>query len=210
MAAIVVVMLTSKFCYAKIVNPFDADAFQLQMDTNPDENSLRNNTSDTTSNSYSSKTYYDTIPQRPWLSIFKLGLGMAYSTNDFVVITGDIEFGFPNIFDGLSFSFGLGEGFIASDTSQELGFFFCVTMMAKYTLNIDEFYFPGVGLKFLGGGTINFVGDSKEYETLGLMGYIRLPFLAVLLLDTSVTLELITDSTPSVGLCFDMMLGLHF
>ena len=210
LTAIFVVLFASKFCYAKMLNPFESDAFKLQMDLDDNGNPTRTTSDDTTTSNYNRTSSYDPYAGFREFSIFRIGFGFAYSTNDFVVATGEIEIGFPNMFNGFSFSLGMGEGFIASESTTEVGFFFCLTMMAKYTFDVNEIYYPGVGLKFLGGGTINFTGPSKEYETLGMMGYLRFPFFRVFVVDTSVTLELITDSTHSVGLCFDMMLGLHF
>ena len=211
-AILLAIVFTAQLGFARSISPFDEFTFQLDLNSDVENGKpLRNSTVDTTRTEYTSSFTNDPYSMLyPEKSVFMIGYMMSYSTNDFVVFGVNVEVGAPNLFEGLSFAFGMGTGWIASDSSQEFGFFFCVNLMVKYTFFVESFYYPGFGMKYLGGGAINLVGESKEYDTYGLMGFVSIPFWRVFLVEGSATLELITDDTHSVGICFDLLLGLHF
>lgn len=178
---------------------FDTHLYQIE----PEEEPAEPDSPET----YASDSYPEYLLDH---SIFKIGLDMFLNTNGFMGFGINLELGFPNIFDGLSFAMGLYEGFVVSESSNELGFFFSVKLVAKYTLDVQSFFYPGFGIKYLGGFSISVFDNSKPYFSLGPVGFIRLPFVWILLLETSTTLELITDENHKIALCFDLFLGFHF
>ena len=202
--AIIILFLGSvNICYAGQQNSintlFDSHLHMMQPSDFEDETDVNE--------SYPSKAYADYCADN---SVFKIGFESFLNTTIFMGFGVNFELGFPNIFEGYSAEIGLYEGLVASESSNELGIFFSLKLVGKYTFNIDSFIYPGVGLKYLAGVSGNFIDESNEYHSLGPVGYVRLPFAWVLLLEVSMSLELITDKNHSVAICFDFFMGFHF
>ncbi len=178
---------------------FDTRLYQIE----PEEETAKPDLSE----SYASKSYAEHFADH---SVFKIGLEAFFNTTVFMGFGINFELGFPNIFDGYSAEIGFYEGLVASESSNELGIFFSMKLVGKYTFNIDSFIYPGIGIKYLAGVSGNFIDESREYHSLGPVGFIRIPFAWVLLLEFSMTLELITDRNHSVAICFDFLMGFHF
>ena len=206
-AIIAVIVLFLGFvnvCYAgqqnSINSLFDSRLYQIEPEeeepSNPD-----------LSGTYALKSHTQSYAD---FSVFKIGLEAFLNTTVFIGFGINFEIGLPNIFDGYSFEIGFYDGLVASQSSNELGIFFSMKLVGKYTFNIDSFIYPGVGLKYLAGVSGNFIDDSREYHSFGPVGYIRLPFAWVLLLEVSMSLELITDKNHSPAICFDFFMGFHF
>ena len=203
-ASIIVLFLGfANVCYASQQNSmnslFDSRLYQIE----PEEESEKPDLNE----SYASKSYAEHFADH---SVFKIGLEAFFNTTVFMGFGLNLELGFPNILDGYSAEIGFYEGLVASESSNELGIFFSMKLVGKYTFNIDSFIYPGIGIKYLAGVSGNFIDDSREYHSFGPVGFIRLPFAWVLLLEFSMTLELITDRNHSVAICFDFFMGFHF